>query len=102
MPGFFLSYDAYKNYFTYYDSTIWIVIILTAIFYIISTYCTHLTYYYEKAGRGTSYNNIELIFTYFFDVFYMKNNFRLYELGGAFLILFSNIYLYLLKASGRI
>ena len=65
-------------------------------------YFTHLTFYYEKAGRGVSYANLELIYTYIFDVFYMKNTFRMMELIGAVLILVANVYLYILKAFGII
>lgn len=54
-------------------------------------------FYYEKAGRGSAYNNFELIYTYAFDVFYMKNVFKLSELLGAGLIVLGNLYIYVLK-----
>jgi len=59
-------------------------------------------FYFEKAGRGAAYHNFELIFTYFFDVFYMKNNFKITEVIGAWLIVMANIYLYFLKSLGII
>jgi drug/metabolite transporter (DMT)-like permease len=59
-------------------------------------------FYYENAARGAAYSNFELIYTYFFDVFVMKDSFRLLEMVGAGLIIGANLYLYLLKTLGVI
>ncbi|CDW82290.1 membrane protein [Stylonychia lemnae] len=102
MPGVFLTYDVYKNQFTHYSNEVWILIILTGILTLSTLYFTNLMFYYEKAGRGAAYSNFELIFTYFFDVFYMKNNFKFIEVIGAWLIVMANIYLYVLKSLGML
>ena len=75
---------------------------MTGITTIGTLYFTNLTFYYEKAGRGAAYHNFELIYTYIFDIFYMKSQFRIQEFLGAFLIMFANVYLYVLKATGII
>jgi hypothetical protein len=76
--------------------------VLTGLLTLSTLYFTNLTFYYEKAGRGAAYHNFELIYTYVFDVFYMKQTFVMRELIGAFMIIAANIYLYVLKATGTI
>ena len=98
MPAFFLSYDVYKNNFTHYSNEVWILLIIVGLVTLLTIYFTNLMFYYEKAGRGSAYFNFELIYTYIFDVFYMKNDFNLLELTGAWLIVIANIYIYILKS----
>lgn len=102
MPAIFLSYDVYRNNFTHYSDKVWVLIFCTGILTLNTLYFTNLTFYYEKAGRGASYHNFELIFTYVFDVFYMKNNFKIVEILGASLIISANFFLYILKSTGII
>lgn len=71
MPTMFLSYDVYLNQYTYYDDKVWIIIFLTGVLTVFTLYFTNLMFFYEKASRGAAYHNFELIYTYFFDVFYM-------------------------------
>eukprot|EP00347_Sterkiella_histriomuscorum_P007907 403347105 len=102
MPAIFLSYDVYKNNFTHYSDKVWILITIIGILTLCTLYFTNLMFYYENAGRGAAYHNFELIFTYVFDVFYMKNSFKFSEMVGAWLIVMANIYLYVLKSLGTI
>lgn len=76
--------------------------VLSGLLTLCTLYFTNLTFYYEKASRGAAYHNFELIYTYIFDVFYMKNTFVMREILGAFLIILSGVYLYVLKATGFI
>ena len=102
MPAIFLSYDMYRDKFTHYTESGWILILITGLLTLSTLYFSNLTFYYEKAGRGAAYHNFELIFTYVFDVFYMKNTFKAIEIIGASLIVVANIYLYILKSAGII
>ena len=102
MPAVFLSYDIYRENFTHYSDKAWILIFMTGVLTLSTLYFTNLMFYYEKAGRGAAYTNFELIFTYVFDVFYMKNTFKMAEIIGASLIIAANIYLYILKSAGII
>lgn len=101
MPACFLTYDmAFKHQFCQYTDKVWVLLILIGLLTLSTLYFTHLTFYYENAARGAAYSNFELIYTYCFDVFVMKSDFRLFEFVGAGLILFANIYLYVLKTLG--
>ena len=102
MPSCFLSYDVYKSQFTTYTDKVWLLLLVIGMLTPLCLYFTHLMFYYEKAGRGAAYNNFELIYTYLFDVFYMKNSFRVMEFCGAGLILTANVYLYVVKSIGLI
>ncbi|TNV78495.1 hypothetical protein FGO68_gene5241 [Halteria grandinella] len=103
MPACFLSYDvAYRHQFTQYTDKVWIILLLVGLLTVSTLYFTHLMFYYENAARGAAYTNFELIYTYFFDVFIMKDSFRLLEFMGAGLIIFANMYLYIMKTLGFI
>ncbi len=102
MPAMFLTYDMYRDKFTHYTDNSWILLVIIGSLTLSTLYFANLTFYYEKAGRGAAYHNFELIFTYFFDVFYMKNTFKVIEILGASLIVVANVYLYILKSAGII
>ena len=71
MPSCFLCYEAVKNEYTIYTDKVWLLLLLIGSLTLTTLYFTHMTFYYEKAGRGAAYTNFELIYTYAFDVFYM-------------------------------
>lgn len=102
MPAIFLSYDNYRDKFTQFTESTWMLILLAGTLSSSTLYLANLTFYYEKTGRGAAYYNFELIFTYVFDVFYMKNTFKVIEIIGASLIVAANVYLYILKSAGII
>jgi drug/metabolite transporter (DMT)-like permease len=61
---------------------------------LLGNYCVNKTLQYEKAGRATSYYSMELFYTFAFDTFVMNAKFTYIELGGLFLLVFANLYMY--------
>ena len=61
-------------------------------------YCVNKTLQYEKAARATAYYNLELIYTFAFDVFVMNSRFTHFEILGLLLIILANIYMYIVNS----
>ena len=56
------------------------------------------TLFYEKAARATAYYNMELLYTFLFDIYVSEAHFSGYEIGGVCLIVGANIYMYLVNS----
>ena len=65
---------------------------------VIGNYCINKTLFHEKAARATAYYNMELIYTFIFDIFVYNTNFSLAELSGVGLIVFGNLYMYFVNS----
>ena len=49
-----------------------LIILFIGIVTVIGNYCVNKTLFYEKAGRTTAYFNMELLYTFLFDIFVME------------------------------
>ena len=102
MPTAFLFSETRSHYMTAYTEFVWLLLFLIGALTVSTLFFTHQTFYYETAARGSAYNNFQLIYTYFFDVFVMGSHFCLTEMAGAALIVFGNLYIYVMKTLGYI
>jgi len=65
---------------------------------VIGNFCVNKTLFYEKAGRATAYYNLELLFTFLFDIMVDRARFSGYEIAGVSLIVVANLYMYLVNS----
>lgn len=74
-----------------------LVVLLIGVLTVVGNYCVNKTLFYEKAGRATAYYNLELLYTFLFDVLVTRSHFTVYELSGVALIVIANVYMYLVR-----
>jgi drug/metabolite transporter (DMT)-like permease len=77
-----------------FDSFSVIIILFVGVITVVGNYCVNKTLFHEKAARATAYYNMELLYTFIFDIFVMKSNFSGAELSGVSLIVGANLYMY--------
>jgi drug/metabolite transporter (DMT)-like permease len=65
---------------------------------VVGNFCVNKTLFYEKAARATAYYNLELLYTFLFDIFVMGAKFSAYELSGVILIVIANFYMYIVNS----
>jgi drug/metabolite transporter (DMT)-like permease len=65
---------------------------------VVGNFCVNKTLFYEKAARATAYYNLELLYTFLFDIFVMKAEFTIAEISGVALIVGANLYMYLVNS----
>jgi drug/metabolite transporter (DMT)-like permease len=61
---------------------------------VLGNFCVNKTLFYEKAGRATAYYNMELLYTFLYDIFIAKAQFSIYEISGVSLIVLANLYMF--------
>lgn len=61
---------------------------------VIGNFCVNKTLFHEKAARATAYYNMELFYTFIFDIFVMKSDFSFSEISGVAMIVLANMYMY--------
>lgn len=71
-----------------------LIILFIGLITVIGNFCVNKTLFHEKAARATAYYNMELFYTFVFDIFVMKSSFIYVELTGVSLIIFGNLYMY--------
>ena len=54
--------------------------------------------FHEKAARATAYYNMELFYTFLFDIFVMNASFSGTEIIGVSMIVFGNLYMYFVNS----
>lgn len=86
---------------TYYDfePNSFILIFLIGVLTVLGNFCVNKTLFYEKAGRATAYYNMELLFTFLYDIFVSKANFSQWEITGVSMIVIANLYMYWVNSS---
>lgn len=65
---------------------------------VIGNYCVNKTLFHEKAARATAYYNMELFYTFIFDIFVMKSDFSATEITGVLMIVLGNVYMYYINS----
>ena len=80
----------------YYDFELqsFILIFFIGAVTVLGNFCVNKTLFYEKAGRATAYYNMELLYTFLYDIFVSKASFSNYEISGVCLIVLANLYMY--------
>ena len=80
----------------YYDfePTSFLIIYLIGVLTVLGNFCVNKTLFYEKAGRATAYYNMELLYTFLFDIFIVDAKFSGYEITGVIMIVGANLYMY--------
>lgn len=80
----------------YYDFELqsFILIFFIGAVTVFGNFCVNKTLFYEKAGRATAYYNMELLYTFLYDIFVSKASFSNYEISGVSLIVLANLYMY--------
>lgn len=71
-----------------------LLIIIIGFLTVLGNFCVNKTLMYEKAGRATAYYNMELLYTFLFDIFVSKAHFSVFEISGVGLIVAANLYMY--------
>jgi drug/metabolite transporter (DMT)-like permease len=73
-PFCFLADNSLAENPSYYDfePNSFLLIILIGVLTVVGSFCVNKTLMYEKAGRATAYYNMELIYTFLFDIFISK------------------------------
>ena len=71
-----------------------LIIAFIGLITVVGNFCVNKTLFHEKAARATAYYNMELLYTFVFDIFVMKTDFSSSELSGVALIVIGNIYMY--------
>ncbi|CDW81147.1 gamma-aminobutyric acid receptor subunit rho-3-like [Stylonychia lemnae] len=66
-----------------FDSFSLLIIFFVGIITVVGNFCVNKTLFHEKAARATAYYNMELLYTFIFDIFVMKSNFSAAELSGV-------------------
>lgn len=86
---------------TYYDfePNSLILIFLIGALTVLGNFCVNKTLFYEKAGRATAYYNMELLYTFLYDIFVSKANFSKWEITGVSMIVLANLYMYWVNSS---
>lgn len=56
------------------------------------------TLMHEKAARATAYYNMELLYTFMYDIFISHADFSGWELSGVLLIVIANLYMYFVNS----
>eukprot|EP00347_Sterkiella_histriomuscorum_P017150 403350477 len=62
------------------------IVIFIGFITVIGNFCVNKTLFHEKAARATAYYNMELLYTFIFDIFVMKSQFNATELTGVAMI----------------
>ena len=75
-----------------------IVIFFIGCVTVVGNFCVNKTLFYEKAGRATAYYNLELLYTFLFDILVVHASFSGYEIAGVSLIFVANLYMYLVNS----
>ena len=65
---------------------------------VVGNYSINKTLQHEKAARATAYYNMELFYTFIFDITVMKATFSVSELVGVSLIVLGNLYMYFINS----
>jgi len=71
-----------------------ILIFLIGLLTVLGNFCVNKTLFYEKAGRATAYYNMELLYTFLYDIFIAKASFSQWEITGVSMIVLANLYMY--------
>jgi drug/metabolite transporter (DMT)-like permease len=71
------------------------IVFLIGVLTVLGNFCVNKTLFYEKAGRATAYYNLELLYTFLFDVLVSRSRFSVSETSGVLLIVAANLYMYL-------
>ena len=85
---------------TYYDFDLdsLYIIFFIGVVTVLGNFCVNKTLFYEKAGRATAYYNLELLYTFLFDVFVTHSKFNGFEISGVSLIVIANLYMYFVNS----
>ncbi len=75
-----------------------LIIIFIGLVTVIGNFCVNKTLFYEKAGRATAYYNMELLYTFIYDLLISEANFSIWEISGVTLIVGANLYMYLINS----
>ena len=81
---------------TFYDfeANSFFIIFMIGLLTVLGNFCVNKTLFYEKAGRATAYYNMELLYTFLFDIFVVDAKFTAYEITGVSMIVGANLYMY--------
>jgi len=71
-----------------------LIIFLIGFVTVVGNFCVNKTLFHEKAARATAYYNMELIYTFIYDIFVSHSTFSAWELSGIALIVLANLYMY--------
>ena len=72
--------------------------VLIGLLTVLGNFCVNKTLQHEKAARATAYYNMELLYTFLFDIFVSRSSFSIYEISGVSLIIIANLYMYLVDS----
>lgn len=81
-----------------FDPQSMLIIFFIGVVTVVGNFCVNKTLFYEKAGRATAYYNLELLYTFLFDIFIDQAKFSLWEISGVSLIVIANLYMYLVNS----
>jgi len=62
-----------SNIFYEFDCDSMLLIFFIGCMTVFGNFCVNKTLFYEKAGRATAYYNLELLYTFIFDIVVMKD-----------------------------
>ena len=74
------------------------IILAIGVLTVLGNFCVNKTLFYEKAGRATAYYNMELLYTFLFDIFIVQAKFSIYEIAGVSMIVGANLYMYFVNS----
>lgn len=87
-----------SNYYDFESNSI-ILIFLIGLLTVLGNFCVNKTLFYEKAGRATAYYNMELLYTFLYDIFVSHATFSQWEITGVAMIVLANLYMYWVNSS---
>ena len=82
-----------NNYYDFESNSV-ILIFLIGLLTVLGNFCVNKTLFYEKAGRATAYYNMELLYTFLYDIFVSHAQFSQWEITGVSMIVLANLYMY--------
>ncbi len=82
------------NTFYDFEPDSFLLIFLIGAVTVVGNFCVNKTLFYEKAGRATAYYNMELLYTFLYDIFFDHSVFTGWEISGVALIVLANLYMY--------
>ena len=74
------------------------IIFFIGVLTVVGNFCVNKTLFHEKAARATAYYNLELLYTFLFDIFVMNSEFSSWEITGVSLICLANLYMYFVNS----
>jgi len=99
-PACFMAHKSYENIrmvYIFEPYTLFFMFII-GVLTVAGNFCVNKTLQHEKAARATAYYNMELLYTFIFDICVSKSSFSVYEITGVSLIVIANLYMYFVNS----